>query len=91
MVLPFWQNGITMPGMAAMKGITVKLPDETLRRLRREARATGRSVAQLIRERVEAPSHEGAESVHGIASDLAGSVAGSGRPANNDRPRFRRP
>ena len=35
-----------------MKGVTVKLPDTTLRRLRQEARATGRSVAALIRERL---------------------------------------
>ena len=34
-----------------MKGITVKLPDTTLRRLRQEARTTGRSVGALIRER----------------------------------------
>src|SRR2546429_9705051 len=39
---------------AIMKGITVKLPDTTLLRLRQKARATGRSVAALIRERLEA-------------------------------------
>ena len=33
--------------MAIMKGITIKLPETTLRRLRQEARATGRSVAAL--------------------------------------------
>src|SRR2546429_8348552 len=38
---------------AIMKGITVKLPDTTLLRLRQKARATGRSVAALIRERLE--------------------------------------
>jgi predicted transcriptional regulator len=76
--------------MAAMKGITVKLPEATLRRLRHEARATGRSVAQLIRECVEESSQGGAESVHAIAIDLAGSVAGSWSAATNDRQRFRR-
>jgi hypothetical protein len=38
-----------------MKGITIKLPEATLRQLRRQARETGRSVAALVRERVEAP------------------------------------
>jgi hypothetical protein len=90
MVLPFCQDGITPSIMPAMKGITVKLPEATLRRLRLEARATGRSVAQLIRDRLESGSPGGAESVHAIASDLAGSVAGSDRAASNERRRFRR-
>ena len=42
-----------LPWWVAMKGSTVKLPDTMLRRLRQEARATGRSVAALIRERLE--------------------------------------
>ena len=42
-----------------MKGITVKLPETTLRRLRQEARATGCSVAALIRERLEAVPRRG--------------------------------
>ena len=41
--------------MTVMKGITIKLPDPTLRQLKQEARATGRSVEALVRERVEAP------------------------------------
>ena len=86
-MLPLCQDGVTFSGMA-MKGITIKLPDDTLRRLRLEARATGRSVAQLIRECVEGP-RGGAESVYTLASDLAGSVAGSGRSASNARRRFR--
>ena len=52
-VWPFCQNGLT----SYVKGITVKLPDTTLRRLRQEARATGRSVAALIRERLETAPH----------------------------------
>src|SRR5207247_10595757 len=32
-----------------MKGITIKLPEMTLRQLRQEARATGRSVAEIVR------------------------------------------
>jgi len=73
-----------------MKGITIKLPDATLRQLRQQARNTGRSVAALVRERLEArPDHAG-ESVFALTSDLAGSLAGSRRPAANTRRRFRR-
>lgn len=73
-----------------MKGITVKLPETTLRRLRHEARTTGRSVADLIRERLDATPRRGARSVHEIAADLAGSVAGGRKPATNERRRFAR-
>jgi predicted transcriptional regulator len=73
-----------------MKGITVKLPDTTLRRLRQEARTTGRSVASLIRERLEAMPHQRGRSIFEITADLAGSVAGSRKPATNDRRRFAR-
>ena len=38
-----------------MKGITIKLPEETLARLRREARVRGCSMATLIREKLEIP------------------------------------
>jgi plasmid stability protein len=90
MVFPFWQKGITLRFMARMNAITIKLPEETLRRLRLEAQAAGRSVAQLIRDYVEGSSRESSQSVHALASDLAGSVAGRGRPATNERKRFRR-
>jgi len=73
-----------------MKGITVKLPDTTLRWLRQEARTTGRSVAALIRERLEDVPSRGSQSVYEITLDLAGSVAGSRKPATNDRRRFAR-
>lgn len=73
-----------------MKGITVKLPETTLRQLRQEARATGRTVAALVRERVEALPHRGSQSVYEITSDLAGSVAGDREPATNKRRRFAR-
>ena len=73
-----------------MKGITIKLPERTLRRLRAEARATGRSVAALVRERVEVSQNSGRQSVYDVTSDLAGSVAGRRSPATNDRARFRR-
>ena len=73
-----------------MKGITVKLPDTTLRRLRQEARTTGRSVAALIRERLEDVPPRGSRSIYEITLDLAGSVAGSRKPATNDRHRFAR-
>jgi predicted DNA-binding protein len=74
----------------AMKGITIKLADTTLRQLRNQARETGRSVAALVRERVEAavPGHA-TESFFAMTSDLAGAVAGSRRPALNTRGKFR--
>lgn len=74
-----------------MKGITVKLPDTTLRRLRQEARATGRSVAALIRERLDVVPRRGNRPVYQLTADLAGCVAGGRRSATNDRRRFARP
>jgi predicted transcriptional regulator len=71
-----------------MTGITIKLPDALLRRLRQEARASGRSVAALIRDSLEAVPQRGSRSVFDISSDLAGSVAGDQKPATNDRRRF---
>jgi predicted DNA-binding protein len=73
----------------AMRGITIKLPEATLKRLEREARASGRSVAAIIRERVEGQSEVG-ESVYSLTHDLAGSLAGAGKPATNERRKFRR-
>jgi predicted DNA-binding protein len=74
----------------AMKGITIKLPDEVLGRLKREAQASGRSVAALIRERIEIPQNV-AESVFALTADLAGSLEGGRRAATNDRRKFHRP
>ena len=73
-----------------MKGITIKLPATTLRRLQQEARATGRSVAALVRERVEAAPDRGGQSVFAATHDLAGSLAGGRRAATNERRKFRR-
>ena len=78
------------PGFMGMKGITIKLPDTTLRQLRHQARETGRSVAALVRERVETEPDQASESVFALTSDLAGSLAGGRRPAANTRRRFRR-
>jgi hypothetical protein len=76
--------------MGGMKGITIKLPEAIARQLKEQARQSGRSVAALIRERIEAPlGHDG--SVYAITDDLAGSLAGSRLPATNARPKFRRP
>lgn len=73
-----------------VKGISIKLPEPTLRRLRDEARATGRSVAAIVRERVEAGRGDEARSVFALTSDLAGSVRGSRQSATNARRKFRR-
>ena len=72
--------------MTAMKGVTIKLPASMLERLRAEAQASGRSVADLVRVRLEA---EPAGSVHALTSDLAGSLDGSRKAATNERRRFR--
>ena len=63
-----------------MKGITIKLSDTTLRQLRDEARETGRSVAALFRERVEAPPDHTNGSVFALTSDLAGQPCGRPPP-----------
>ncbi len=76
--------------MGAMKGITIKLPEAVVQQLREQARQSGRSVAALIRERIEGESPDGA-TVYAVSADLAGSVAGSRRSATNARRRFRRP
>jgi len=76
--------------MTMMKGITLKFPEETLRRLQRQARQTGRSVAALVRERVEDVRDGNAASVHAVSADLAGSIGGRRRSATNKRRKFRR-
>ena len=73
-----------------MRGITIKLPEATLQRLRQEARATGRSVAALVRERVEVPAQHDGRSIFALTADLAGSLAGGRRAATNARRKFRR-
>jgi predicted DNA-binding protein len=75
---------------SVVKGITIKLPEETLRRLQEEARATGRTVASLIRERVEAHASGEVKSVYALTRDLCGTVEGSRASATNSRRKFRR-
>ena len=55
-----------------------------------EARATGRSVAALIRDRVEVAQGHDAGSVYALTTDLAGCVTGGRKSATNDRRKFRR-
>jgi hypothetical protein len=73
-----------------MKGITIKLSEVTLRRLRQEAQATGRSVGALVRDRVEGVPRGSSDSVHALTADLAGSLIGPPRSATNARRRFRK-
>jgi predicted DNA-binding protein len=73
----------------AMKGITIKLSEATLQRLEQEARAAGRSVAAIIRERVETQPQAN-DSVFALTRDLAGRLSGSNRAATNARRKFRR-
>lgn len=70
-----------------MKTLTVRLPDQTLKQLKAEAHATGRSVAALVRERIETPQDQ---SFHTLAGDLAGSLSGSPKAATNKRRKFER-
>ncbi len=71
-----------------MQGITIKLPETTLRKLRTQARETGRSVAALVRDRVEAAPDRSPQSVFALSSDLAGSLSGRSIPASNARRKF---
>lgn len=73
-----------------MQGITIKLPEAVARQLREEARQSGRSLAALIRERIEAPPRDRG-SVYALTADLAGSLTGRRLSATNARARFRRP
>ena len=76
--------------MARRKRITIQLPKAVARQLRDQARQSGRSIAALVRERIEAPANDRG-SVYAITADLAGSLAGSRLSATNTRARFRRP
>ena len=58
-----------------MKGITIKLPEDTLQALAAEARASGRSIAAVVRSRLDAPQRAADGSVYAQARDLAGVLA----------------
>jgi hypothetical protein len=73
-----------------MKGITIKLPEATLRALAAEAKASGRSIAAVVRNRIDAPVAPSGGSVYAQASDLAGVLDGRRTPASNERRKFRR-
>jgi hypothetical protein len=73
-----------------MTGLTIKLPEEVLRQLQHEARAAGRSVAALIRDRITKSNVRSDDSFFGPAPDLAGSIAGARQAATNVRRRFRK-
>ena len=71
----------------AMKGITIRLSETTLKQLEQEARASDRSVAAIIRERVEHRS-DAPDSVYTLSRDIAGSLSGARKSATNDRRMF---
>ena len=73
-----------------MKSLTIKLPEALARKLQEQAQQSGRSVAALVRERLETPA-DGGGSVYAISADIAGSLAGGRLPGSNTRRRFRRP
>ena len=73
-----WQNGAYYPEI--MRTISVKLPDELLAQLDREAKARRVTKSSLVRESLvkglyEQPS-TGAGSCYDLARDLAGTVKG---------------
>jgi len=74
--------------MGRMKALTIKIPEPVVRQLKEQAERSGRSVAALVRERIEAVP--AGSSVYAITADIAGSVAGNGLPTTNARRRFRR-
>ena len=63
-----------------MRTISLKLPEELLSELEREAKARRVSKSALVRESVEAAlrprSRRGAPSCYDLASDLAGTLKG---------------
>jgi len=61
-----------------MRVISLKLPDELLLQLEREAKARGVSKSQIVREGLEKALRppKGAPSCYDLARDLAGSVKG---------------
>lgn len=73
-----------------MKGITIKLPEELHQRLAAEAKAAGRSIGAIVREKLEAQTTGTKGSVYEQAADLAGVLAGGRRSATNARRKFRR-
>lgn len=75
--------------MGRMKGITIRLPESLAQQLREQAQQSGRSVASVIRERIEIPPRDSV-SVYAVTADLAGSLAGGHLAAANARKRFRR-
>jgi len=83
-------SDISYPFAMGMQGITIKFPEAVARQLREEARQSGRSIAAIIRERIEAPPRDQG-SVYAVTADLAGSLAGSRLSATNARAKFRRP
>lgn len=65
---------------AAMRTISLKLPDHLLAQLENEARLRRVTKSRLLRDNLEKalskPSHAGSPSCYDLARDLAGSVKG---------------
>ncbi|MBL8952606.1 MAG: hypothetical protein JNK82_17635, partial [Myxococcaceae bacterium] len=64
-----------------MKGISIKLPEETIRRLRNEAYETGLTLGELIRMKLSEPSQPYGATVWDLSHDLLGTVDGGKRSA----------
>jgi hypothetical protein len=74
--------------MGGMKGITIKLPEAVAQRLRQQARQGGRSVAALIRERLEVRF---ASRSMRLVVTLLGASPSVDRQRRTPRKRFKRP
>jgi Arc/MetJ-type ribon-helix-helix transcriptional regulator len=75
--------------MSGMRGITIKLPEAQLRRLREQAKGSNRSVSAVVRDLIDGSAESGA-TIYALSSDLAGSQLGGTRSATNGRRKFGR-
>jgi hypothetical protein len=71
---------------AAVKTITVKLPEPLASWLSRRARELGRSQSEIVREAIErARNGSGAQSCHDLFADSCGSIDGPADLSANRR------
>jgi hypothetical protein len=82
-------SDVSYPFVMGMQGITISSRSPRHDNSGRK-RQSGRSIAAIIRERLEAPPRDRG-SVYAVSADLAGSLAGRRLSATNARARFRRP
>ena len=67
-----------------VENVTLKLERRQIRKLRARARASGRSQGALVRELIDRHLAETSPSLHDLAHDLCGSVAGGKDTSTRD-------